>query len=161
MVMVRRAVLAGLTAGMCVVGIAVSCSKDSNPAGHQPSELIGTWAGLTTKPSFMTDSFTIVLNFANATNYTLTRFMVKYASSASGVRDSAWETGTWAINGENAVLTSTQCKLCQSWETQLNDVLCDTIPKTINIAISNNQWNITMKEWKNGDPITYPTTRSY
>jgi hypothetical protein len=87
--------------------------------------------------------------------------MVKYASSASGVRDSAWETGTWAINGENAVLTSTQCKLCQSWETQLNDVLCDTIPKTINIAISNNQWNITMKEWKNGDPITYPTTRSY
>lgn len=166
--MVRHAVLAGLTAGMCVVGIVIGCSKDSNPAGHEPSEIIGTWTGIRDTQiggSACPDTYAIYLSFPSAANYTMTRGRVKYASSpTSPAVDSMRETGTWVISGNNVVLTPDSCgHMYPSYQTEFETIDCSSIPLTgtIPIAITNNRWTFRMVEWVNGDTIRYTVTKSY
>jgi len=168
--MVRKTIFVSLTVvigAASVFMLSPGCSKDSNPAGHQPSEIIGTWTGVTDTQiggSACPDTYAIYLNFPDAATYTLIRGKVKYASSpTSPMVDSLREAGTWAISGNNVVLTADSCgHMSPSYQTEYVTVNCADYPHpgTIPIAITNNKWTLRMVEWGNGETINYTVTKN-
>ena len=91
-----------------VFGVLVFCNKD-NPASPKPTDINGTWTGLTAIRSSgagKPDTFSCVLTIGNtATTYSMLRGHVNYGSSGS-TTDSAKESGSVTkIGTDSAVLT--------------------------------------------------------
>jgi hypothetical protein len=152
--MVCKVSSAGLTIALFTLAW-FGCAKNSSPTSIPGSEIIGTWTGsVVSSGGFSMDTNSIDMRFTK-TGYTMLRGMVTHASSGDAILDSAWETGTYTVNGSNLTLTGDTCKMRASWESAMSETQCDA-PKTVVVAISNNAWSITMNEWKNGMPVTYP-----
>jgi hypothetical protein len=157
--MVRKSFIMAMTAvigAASVFMLSPGCSKEDE---EDPSaKIIGSWSGVTVR---VRDTFTLDINFPNASNYSLMRSHVTCSSSSCTV-DSMREIGTWAVNGDNVVLTLTDCARRQSYETEFDTTIdCSGFPHTgtIPIGISNDQWTFSMVEWRNGDTISYSVTK--
>lgn len=150
--------MAAVIGAASVFMLSPGCSKDEeNPA----DKVIGRWTGSTIR---VRDTFALDLNIPDAANFTLMRSHIT-CSSSSCTADSLRETGTWAVSGDNVVLTYTLCLQKQSWKSTWVDadtLNCNSIPHTGTIpnTISNNQWTFSMVEWVNGDTISYTAAKN-
>jgi len=157
-----------------VFGVLVFCNKD-NPASPQPTDINGTWTGLTAirnTGAGQPDTFTCVLKIGNsATTYSMLRGRVNYGSSGSK-SDSAKETGTVTKIGTDSLVLSPHKDAdstkdsCFYYDPGVaNWILCDNTlsaqfrtcpdPMHIKIDISGTTWNASIPRFDDVSSVTY------
>jgi hypothetical protein len=152
--MIRKVSFAGLAVAFFTLAW-FGCDKNSSPTSVPDTAIIGTWTGLVISTGGISHDTNSIELTITQTGYVMLRGMVKHASSGDAMLDSAWEAGTYTLSGNNVTLNSDTCKTRASWETEMSSVGCGA-PITLPVAINNNAWTVTMNEWKNGLPVTYP-----
>jgi hypothetical protein len=150
-----------------VLGFLVFCD-DNNPAGTQPTDINGSWYGMTMEQkggASLPDTFVCALKIENAGTYSLLRGRLCHGSSGA-TTDSAKETGSVTKIGTDSVVLSPAGGTCFYWDPGYGTWLkIDTTansmfrtcpdPMHIKIDLSGTTWNATIPRFDDVTSVTY------